>query len=172
MAAPLAPGERKVVNLGHISGVHGVKGWVKIHSMTEPREAIFDYQPWLLGATQEVVHISEGKKHGKHLIALLKDVTDRDQAESLLNRQIAVYRDQFPELPETEFYWADLIGLNVNLQDGGSLGTIKDMLATGANDVIVVQGDKEVLIPFVLGHYVKNVDLDAGVVTVDWDPDF
>jgi len=170
--APMAPGERKVVTLGHISGVHGVKGWVKIHSMTEPREAIFEYQPWLLGPTHEVVQISEGKKHGKHLIALLKDTTDRDQAENLLNRQISVYRDQFPDLPESEYYWADLIGLRVILQDGTGLGTIRDMLATGANDVMVVQGEKEVLIPFVLGPYVKQVDLDQGVVTVDWDPDF
>lgn len=140
--------------------------------MTEPREAIFDYQPWLLGPTHEVVQVSEGKKHGKHLIALLKDITDREEAESLLNRQIAVYRDQFPDLPETEFYWADLIGLNVNSKDGVGLGTIKDMLATGANDVMVVQGEKELLIPFVLGPYVKKVDLALGVVTVDWDPDF
>jgi 16S rRNA processing protein RimM len=170
--APMAPGERKVVTLGHISGVHGVKGWVKIHSMTEPREAIFEYQPWLLGPTHEVVQVSEGKKHGKHLIALLKDIRDREEAESLLNRQIAVYRDQFPDLPETEFYWADLIGLKVNSQDGANLGTIKDMLATGANDVMVVQGEKELLIPFVLDLYVKQVDLALGVVTVDWDPDF
>jgi len=140
--------------------------------MTEPREAIFEYQPWLLGPTEEVVRISEGKRHGKHLIALLKDVTDRDQAESLLNRQISVYREQLPDLPETEFYWADLIGLKVNSPDGSGLGTIKDMLATGANDVMVVQGEKELLIPFVLGLYVKDVDLVLGVVTVDWDPDF
>ena len=168
----MAPGERRIVALGHISGVHGVKGWVKIHSMTEPREAIFEYQPWLLGPTQEVVRISEGKRHGKHLIALLEEANDRDQAENLLNRKISVYRDQFPDLPETEFYWADLIGLKVNLSDGASLGEIRDMLATGANDVMVVQGEKEILIPFVLGAYVKKVDLDLGVITVDWDPDF
>ena len=164
--------ERKIVTLGHISGVHGVSGWLKIHSQTDPREAIFEYQPWLVGEQHEAVRITEGKRHGKHLIALLEDVNDRDQAESLVKQQIAVFRDQFPDLPETEFYWADLIGLAVKVQDGTNLGTIRNMLATGANDVMVVQGERERLIPFVQDRYVKQVDLEQGLVIVDWDPDF
>lgn len=164
--------ERKIVTLGHISGVHGVSGWLKIHSQTDPREAIFEYQPWLVGEQQKAVRITEGKRHGKHLIALLEDVNDRDQAESLMKQRIAVFRDQFPELPETEFYWADLIGLVVRVQDGTDLGTIRNMLATGANDVMVVQGERERLIPFVQDRYVKQVDLEQGLVIVDWDPDF
>lgn len=164
--------ERKIVTLGHISGVHGVSGWLKIHSQTDPREAIFEYQPWLVGEQQKAVRITEGKRHGKHLIALLEDVNDRDQAENLVKQRIAVFRDQFPELPETEFYWADLIGLVVRVQDGTDLGTIRNMLATGANDVMVVQGERERLIPFVQDRYVKQVDLEQGLVIVDWDPDF
>jgi 16S rRNA processing protein RimM len=164
--------ERKIVVLGHISGIHGVSGWVKIHSQTEPREAIFEYQPWLLGERKEAVRIQQGRRHGKHLIALLEDAGNRDQAESLVNRQIAVFRDQLRELPETEYYWTDLIGLPVKLQDGTDLGIIRNMLATGANDVMVVQGDRERLIPFVQGQYVQRVDLVQGLVIVDWDPDF
>jgi len=164
--------ERKIVTLGHISGVHGVSGWLKIHSQTDPREAIFEYQPWLVGEQHKAVRITEGKRHGKHLIALLEDVNDRDQAESLVKQQIAVFRDQFPDLPEMEFYWADLIGLAVKVQDGTDLGTIRNMLATGANDVMVVQGERERLIPFVQDRYVKQVDLEQGLVIVDWDPDF
>jgi 16S rRNA processing protein RimM len=129
-----------------------------------------------LGDNLEAVEIEQGKKHGKHLIALLKESSDRDQAQSLVKRQIAVYRDQFPELPETEFYWTDLLGLTVELEDGTSLGAIRDMLATGANDVMVVQqtdlGKREFLIPFVQGPYVKSVDLVKGLVVVDWDPEF
>ena len=170
--APRDPAERRLITLGHISGVHGVKGWVKIHSMTEPREAIFEYQPWLMGKSLETVRIKEGKRHGKHLIALLENMSDREQAESLINQELSVYRDQFPDLPETEFYWADLIGLEVTLEDGQGLGTIRDMLATGANDVMVVQGERDRLIPFVMGRYVKSVDLQQGLVIVDWDPDF
>jgi 16S rRNA processing protein RimM len=164
--------ERKVVQIGHISGVHGVNGWVRIHSLTEPREAIFEYQPWLLGDSREEVMIQQGKKHGKHLIAMLEEVDGRDQAEDLVNRSVAVYRDQLPELPETEYYWTDLVGLSVQLADGTGLGTIERMLATGANDVMVTQGERERLIPFVRGQYVKSVNLIEGIIVVDWDPDF
>ena len=162
----------RVVQIGRISGVHGISGWVKIHSLTDPREAIFEYQPWLLGESREEAVIRQGKKHGRHLIALLENVNDRDRAESLVNRQIAVYRDRFPELPEDEYYWTDLVGLCVVLEDGTELGRIERMLATGANDVMVVQDGRERLIPFVQGQYVKSVNLDDGVVVVDWDPEF
>jgi len=175
----VSPGDaekRKSVPIGHISGVHGINGWLKIYSLTEPREAIFEFQPWLVGDQLEAVRIQQGRKHGKHLIALLEKVTDRDQAESLVNRQIAIYREQLPRLPDEEFYWTDLVGLAVQLEDGTNLGTIRNMLATGANDVMVVQGtlqsERERLIPFVLGPYVKNVDLDKKLIVVDWDPDF
>jgi len=165
-------GERKIIALGHISGIHGINGWLKIHSLTEPREAIFEYQPWLLGEQRESVRIKQGKRHGKHLIALLEKTDDRDQAQQLLNKKIACFRDQFPELPETSYYWTDLIGLRVETPGGMNLGTIRNMLATGANDVMVVQGERERLIPFVDGTYVKCVDLEQGLVVVDWDPDF
>jgi 16S rRNA processing protein RimM len=165
-------GEREIVPMGHISGVHGVRGWVKIHSLTEPRDAIFEYQPWLLGESLEEIRVRQGKKHGNRLIALLENTEDREQAEALVNRPIAVYRDQFPALLEDEFYWTDLIGLSVQLENGRELGTIEHMLATGANDVMVVRGERERLIPFVLDRYVKDVNLDRGLVVVDWDPDF
>lgn len=164
--------ERKVVPLGHVSGIHGVKGWVKIHSQTEPRESIFEYQPWLLGESHEEIRIRQGKKHGNKLIALLENTNDREKAQSLVNAPIAVYRDQFPELSGNEFYWTDLLGLSVQLEDGKELGTIEQMLATGANDVMVVRGDRERLIPFVQGQYVKKIDLDEAIVVVEWDPDF
>jgi len=160
------------VLLGHIAGVHGIRGWVKIHSLTEPREAIFEYQPWLLGEPQKAVRVSEGKKHGNRLIALLEDIDTREQAEALIGKEIRVYREQLPELSGGQYYWADLVGLAVRLEDGRNLGRIESILATGANDVMVVKGDRERLIPFVTDQYVKSVDLDAGIVLVDWDPDF
>jgi 16S rRNA processing protein RimM len=125
-----------------------------------------------LGESREEVAIQQGIKHGKHLIAGLKEVENRDQAERLVNQTIAVFRDQFPELPETEYYWTDLVGLSVHLVDGTGLGVIERMLATGANDVMVVQGDRERLVPFVREQYVKSVSLVDGEVVVDWDPDF
>ena len=163
--------DKKIVPLGHVSGVHGVKGWVKIHSLTEPREAIFEYQPWLLGDSREEVRVREGKKHGNRLIALFEDINDREAAEALVHRNIAVYREQFPETEAGEFYWTDIVGLRVELEDGTELGTIDNLLATGANDVLVVKGDRERLIPFVQGQYVISVDLENGVIVVDWDRD-
>lgn len=164
--------ERKVVPLGHVSGVHGVQGWVKIHSLTDPREAIFEYQPWLMGDSREERRIRQGKKHGNRLIAQFEEINDRDAAEALVHQSIAVYRDQFPETEAGEFYWSDLVGLKVELEDGTELGTIENLMATGANDVMVVKGDRERLVPFVQGQYVKSVDLENRRIVVDWDPDF
>jgi 16S rRNA processing protein RimM len=163
---------RAIVVLGRISGAHGIHGWVKVFSSTEPREAIFEYQPWLLGEDLEAVRLSQGKQHGSRLIAQLEGVGDREAAEELAGARIAVYRDQLPGLSEGEFYWADLVGLKVRHEDGRNLGTIDYMLATGANDVMVVRGERERLIPFVRGQYVKQVDLERREVVVDWDPDF
>jgi 16S rRNA processing protein RimM len=164
--------QAKRVLLGHISSVHGVKGWVKVHSNTDPRDAIFDYQPWLLGENERSIEVLEGKASGKHLLACLKGLNNRDDAEALLGQEIWVNRDALPDPEEHEYYWTDLIGLKVTGPDGGDFGTIKDMLATGANDVMVVDGDRQRLIPFVMGQYVKRVDLENGFVEVDWDAEF
>jgi 16S rRNA processing protein RimM len=145
---------------------------VRIHSATEPIEAIFGYQPWLLGESLQKVHLEEGRKSGNRLIALLEDIESREAAEALVGQSIAVYRDQLSEPNDGQFYWSDLLGLKVRLQDGAELGTIDRMLATGANDVMVVRGERERLIPFVIGPYVKDVDLESAIVTVDWDPEF
>jgi 16S rRNA processing protein RimM len=162
----------KEIVLGHLAGVHGIKGWVKVHSYTDPREAIFNYQPWLLGDSAVKTEVLEGKASGKFLLARLRNVETRDAAEALQGQKIAVGRSSLPTLQGSEFYWADLVGLKVLNQDGAELGQIREMLATGANDVMVVEGDRERLIPFVMGHYVNQVDLERGFVTVDWDADF
>jgi 16S rRNA processing protein RimM len=164
--------ERKIEVLGYVAAAHGTNGWVRIHSLTEPPEAIFEYQPWLLGETLQQIRHRQGQKHGNKLLAQLEGAEDRGQAEALVHRQIAVYRDQFPALSAGEYYWTDLLGLSVRLEDGRELGEIENMLATGANDVMVVRGERDRLIPFVPGRYVKRVDLDARTVIVDWDPDF
>ena len=162
----------EVVSMGWISGAHGILGWVKVHSDTEPREAIFEYQPWLMGTDLKPVNLVEGRRQGKHLVAKLEGVSERDTAESLTGQTIAILREQLPKLPRSQYYWADLIGLSVRNHEGVDLGTIKEILATGANDVLVVQGDKERLIPFVSRQYVVEVDLAARSATVNWDPDF
>ena len=162
----------KQVALGYISAVHGIKGWVKVHSWTSPMEAIFDYQPWLLGEDRKPIKIVDGRKQGKGLAALLPGFDDRDQANILVGQQIFVGRDQLPPAEEGEYYWSDLEGLEVHTTDGEVLGRVDRMMETGANDVMVLQGERERLVPFIQGQYVKRVDLEAGLIVVDWDPDF
>lgn len=135
-------------------------------------EAIFEYQPWLLGDDGKPVMIIDGRKQGKGLAALLPGSDDRDQAALLVGTQIFVDRDQMPPTEDDEYYWSDLEGLKVITTDGKALGQVERMMETGANDVMVVNGDRERLIPFVQGQYVKRVDLEAELIEVDWDPDF
>ena len=164
---------RRVV-LGRISAPFGIKGWVKVQSWAEPREKIIEYRPWLLeldGRWQEW-QVAEGRLHGKNLIARFEGLADRDQAAALTGANIAVRREQLPVLGPGQYYWTDLMGLEVRLADGRVLGCVSDLMATGANDVLVVKGERERLIPFIRGQVVKQVDLDAGVIRVDWDPDF
>ncbi len=161
------------VVLGRIAGVFGVKGWVKVFSHTEPREAILGYRDWLLkrGDGWQPVTVEDSKLHGKSVIAKLTDVEDRDAAAELLDVEIAVSREDLPQTKAGEYYWADLEGLQVVHRDGRSLGKVLYVMATGANDVLVVDGDGESLIPFVMGEVILDVDLARGRISVDWEWD-
>jgi len=153
-----------------------LRGEVKLESWTEPRDAIFRYQPWTLrdaqGREREISGV-RGRETGKHVVATFPDVADRTAAEALQGLEIHVPRDALPPSRPGEFYWADLEGLRVVTVDGVALGTVSHLFSTGANDVLVARDDeRERMIPFVQPQYVTAIDLDAGVVTVDWDPDF
>ena len=162
--------------LGRVIGAFGVRGEVRLESWTEPRGAIFRYQPWTLrdahGNERELRGV-QGRESGKHVTAHFPDVTDRDGAEALRGIEIYVPRSALPPPKPGEYYWADLEGLRVVNTEGADFGTVSHMLATGANDVIVVHdGEHERMIPFVQPQYVTGIDFEAGVITVDWDPDF
>ena len=162
--------------MGRIVGVFGVQGEVKLESWTEPRERIFEYQPWLLvtapGAESEMRGV-KGRTQGKGLVARLPGISDRDQAAAMVGSDILVSRDLLPEPAEGEYYWADLEGLEVVTEGGTSLGRVSHVIATGANDVLVVRGEgRERLLPFVVGDCVKQVQRDTGRIVVDWDPEF
>jgi len=162
------------VILGRIAGVYGVRGWVRVVSETKPKDNIFDYNPWLinLDGSWQSIEVIEGKPHGKGLVAHLAGYEDRDLARKLVGAEIAIERERLPAAAEGEYYWADLVGLKVITLDGTELGVVDHLLETGANDVLVVQGERERLIPFVQGQYVREVDLGAGLIRVDWDPEF
>lgn len=170
----MAERSEDLVTLGRISGLFGVRGWVKVYSHTEPRENIVHYSPWRLrlGSGWREFAVADGQRHGKGVIARLDGVDDRNAAAALVGAEVAVRRDQLPPLGEDEYYWSDLEGLEVITIDGWHLGRVDHLLETGANDVLVVHGDRERLIPFVRPDVVTAVDLDAAVIRVDWDPDF
>jgi 16S rRNA processing protein RimM len=158
--------------LGYISAVHGIKGWVKVHSWTRPLEAILEYQPWLLGEDKTPVKIVDGRKQGKGVAALLPGFQSREDAVTLVGTQIFVSRDQMPATEADEYYWSDLEGLDVHSTGGQVLGRVVRLMETCANDVLVIRGNREHLIPFIQGQYVKRVDLEERLIEVDWDPEF
>ncbi len=162
------------VPIGRVVGVHGVAGLVKIESDALPREAIFAYRPWYLsfGGRERVIDQPSGRKQGKGLVAELPGCGDPDAARALIGAEIAVPRSALPPLAEGEYYWFDLEGLRVINLEGIELGTVVKLFATGANDVMVVKGDRERLLPFVHGDFVKSVDVAGGGIVVDWDPEF
>ena len=160
--------------VGRISGVFGVKGWVKIHSYTEPLENILSYKPWLISKGEEwqPIELKTGKRHGKGLVAWLSGFDDRDQALTLRGVDIAIWPEQRVLLEENEFYWSDLIGLRVINREGIEFGHIDSLMETGANDVLVVKGEQQRLIPYLSPQVVKSIDLSATQMVVDWPEDF
>lgn len=172
-----------LVDVGRITSVFGIKGWVKVHSDTEPPANIGVYSPWWLKTRHGVkaVEIDAFQPHGKGFIAHIVGVDDREGAEAIGQVTISVERQQLPDLADDEYYWHQLQGLAVySCFDGTEqlLGRVSHLLETGANDVLVVQpceaslDDQERLIPWVPGQYVKQVELAAGRMLVDWDPAF
>lgn len=170
----MARTDNKPVVIGRISGLFGVRGWVKIHSFTDPREAILDYGNWLIGTGGEwrPMAVAEGRPHGKTIVARFEGFEDRDDAAALVQAKIGIDRLQLPDTADGEYYWSDLEGLTVERKDGEVLGTVAYLLETGANDVLVVkEGDRETLIPFLMEKVIMDVDLARGVIRVDWDWD-
>ena len=162
------------VVLGRVSGLDGVRGWVKLYSFTRPVENLLEYRDLTLGSADKgrPVRIEEGRRHGKTLVARFAGIDDRDTAAVLVGQELSVERDRLPETAEDEYYWTDLTGLEVVNTEGIVLGRVDGLLSTGANDVLVVRGERERLVPFVQGQYVLDVDLEAGQMLVDWSPDF
>ncbi len=161
------------VLVGKIAGVYGIKGWVKIVSYTRPVENILNYKQWFIGSTdkRDQFTVEACKQHGKGFIAKLEGLDDRDKAMELHQQDIVISRDDLPELEPGEYYWHDLIDLEVIDQNQKVLGKISNILETGANDVFEVSGDKKRLIPWVTEVYIQAIDLESGVIQVDWEDD-
>ncbi|GGO78579.1 ribosome maturation factor RimM [Marinobacterium nitratireducens] len=169
-----------LVTLGKITSVYGVRGWVKVHSSTEPMESILDYSPWQLkiGGEWKNIVVESGKVHGKGLVAKLAGVDDREVARLYCGAEIAVDESALPQLEEGEYYWSQLEQLLVYTLSGELLGRVDHLMETGANDVLVVRGTaesidrRERLIPYLPDQVVREIDLEKGCIRVDWDPEF
>lgn len=162
-----------LVVMGSIGAPYGVQGWVKINSFAEPKENLFHYS-WQVERSGEwqMVEVQQYRAHAGGFVAKLVQIADRDQAALFTNCKIGVQREELPELTADQYYWADLVGMQVFTHANVILGTVVDILETGANDVLVIEGEKEHLVPLVIGDYVKEVDLDAKRMIVEWDPEF
>jgi len=163
------------VVVGEVAGVYGIKGWVKVRSFTDPLDRIFEYGPWIIespDASATSCRVRDGRRHGKGLIASLEGIDDRDRAADRVGSEIRVVRAELGDAGEGRYFWSDLEGLSVETERGIELGRIESLLETGANDVLVVTGERRRLVPFLPEQVVKSVDLDGGRVIVDWDPDF
>lgn len=173
----------QLVTVGRIGAVYGVRGWVRIQSFTAPPEQIFEYQPWWLRLPEgdRPVQVAASAVQGKRLVAQLQGVEDREQARHYAQVEIAVEEASLPDLEEGEYYWHQLEGLRVVSDYQGresDLGRVDRLMETGANDVLVVRGDRdsidrrERLIPWLPEQTIKQVELAAGEILVDWDPEF
>lgn len=166
-------GVREVL-VGRIAAAHGVKGWLRVRSYTEPAENILRYSPWLLslGESQQQYHVLGGRQHGRGVLAHLQGVNDRNAAQMLSGAEVRVARTAFAVPGKDCHYWADLLGMRVVNRAGDALGVVDELMRTGANDVMVLIGDRRRLVPYLPGRTIMNVDLEQGVITVDWERDF
>ncbi len=163
------------VVIGRFGRPFGVLGWIKVISFIDPKDGILDLGDWLIkdqqGGTWRNLSLDSSKRNGTNILAKVSGYTTREEVASLTNSEIGVLRRHLPKLDRGEYYWSDLIGLKVVNQVGVDFGVVSDLIATGANDVLVVKGDRRRLIPYVSSVILK-VDLHDKTILVDWEHDY
>ena len=168
------------VLVGKIMGAHGLKGWVQVFSYTRPAEQILTYSPWQLVSPDEREDfiISSSRVSGKKILVLFDECRSRDIADGLNARQVFIDKSQMPDLEGGDFYWNDLVGMQVKSTDGIFFGKVDTLMETGANDVLVVGPSKgswdnqERLIPYVEGEIIVEVDQSSNQITVNWHSNY
>ncbi|MDC2964439.1 ribosome maturation factor RimM [Gammaproteobacteria bacterium] len=168
------------VLVGKIIAAHGLKGWVRVFSYTRPPNQILEYSPWQLVSPndKEEFIISDSRIVGKKILVLFEECRSRDMADELKARQVFIDKSQLPSLESGDFYWNDLVGMQVKSIDGIFLGNVNTLMETGANDVLVVSPAKgswdgrERLIPYVDGEIIVKVDQSSNQITVNWHSNY
>ena len=164
--------EAKLIPMGRLGAARGLKGWLRVKSFADPPEQLENYRTWNLLVNDQCrqMTLRRLRTTPRGLECLLDGIDTRDDAEALRGGEIRVNRADLPPAGENEWYWDDLVGLEVRNLEGQSLGRVHSLMATGANDVLIVQGERRRLIPFVQGSRVREVDLQGRRLIVDWDP--
>ncbi len=166
--------EPRFVEVGRLGAAHGVRGWLRVQSFTDPPQRLFEWRRWLLKAERGVeveVNVLEVRPQGNGWIALLEGVVERDGASRLTGQMVLVEREELPPVKDGEHYRDDLIGFEVKNLEGALLGVVDHFIDTRANAVMVIQGEREHLVP-VTGQHLRSVDRDARKLMVDWPEDF
>ena len=162
----------KDILIGKISSPHGIKGWVKVISYTDPIENILSYKKWMIDyeERQTTFSLEETRIQGRKVIVKLEGIDDRNSAETLNNKEIAVSRSYLPILEKNTFYWDDLLDLTVMDEKGKELGKVDSLFETGSNDVLVIldENKERFLVPFIMEEVVKKVDLVKRLISIDW----
>lgn len=166
---------KKPIVIGKFGAAHGVHGWIKVYSYTDPHENLFDLQPWRVKRkhSEHTYQVSNKKSQQDHFLVKLEGVDTPEDAKLLTNALILTERNQLPDTDGNQFYWSDLEGLTVVTQDGVQLGQVDHIFETGANDILAVKDENQTerLIPYIK-DVVISVDLERQVITVNWDPEF
>jgi len=164
------PETKELILIGKVSGTHGVRGQVRVVPFSGDAKSITSLRTFLLRAPDgecESREIDCAVEHKKRVLVKIHGVDDRDQAQSLVGREVYVCRDQLPLLPEDEYYWTDLLGLEVHTLQGVFLGRLVDILITGSNDVYVVKNEeREYLVP-ALSDVVLKIDLPSRKMVIN-----
>jgi len=186
--AGLEPAElpADAIEVGRIADAWGIKGWFKVLPHSASPEALFSSKRWFLQPSEKaakpafsgtvLLRIREAKEHSDSIVASAQDIDGRDAAEALRGSRIFIPRSSFPTAGEDEYYWVDLIGLQVVNREGVALGQVRELMSTGPQTVLVVAYEEagkpaERMIPFVAA-YVDAVDVPGKRITVDWQPDY
>lgn len=174
------------IEVGRIGEAWGIKGWFKIVPYSNEPEALFQADQWYLLPSEKgaksfftgtvLLTVKQAREHSDSIVATAEEIPDRNGAEALRGARIFISRASFPKAADDEYYWVDLIGLDVRNREGVSLGVVKDLLPTGPQTTLVlvqeVDGKPvERMIPFV-SAFVDKVDIAGRLITVDWQPDY
>ena len=160
--------------IGRFGRPHGIKGFITVVSFTEPRENILNYTHWHIGSNErwQPLNVLQTKVNNKFILAQIEGYTEREHVARLTNVEIGVKREQLQPLQSDEYYWHELVGMNVVTQRGIALGSVSEIMATGSNDVLVVLGERRHLIPYLPDDVILEINPSQRLITVDWDADF